>query len=73
MWLFIEIQEEIYSYFPLKKETIQFPISSNLSFHQKNSHKVVNLPLTDETLSLSFWRHKQDKWLLQFSKLSSGS
>ena len=26
--------------------------------------KVVNLPITDEKLSLSFWRHKQAKWLL---------
>ena len=58
--------------FSLKKKTIQFPLSFNLYFQQK-SPKVVNLPLTDETLCLNFWRHKQDKWLLQFLKLSWGS
>ena len=31
----------------------------------KKRPKVVNLPFTDETLCLSFWRYKQDKWLLQ--------
>ena len=43
------------------------------SFHTQKSPKVFNLPLTDETLCLGFWRHKQEKWLFQFSKLSSGS
>ena len=33
----------------------------------------VNLPLTDETLCLRFWRHKQEKWHFQFSKLSVGN
>ena len=40
---------------------------------KKKVAKVVNLPLTDEKLYLSFWRHKQVKWLLQFSKLSLDS
>ena len=59
--------------FSLKRKTIQFLLSLNFVFNTKKSPKVVNLPLTDETLCLSFWRHEQDKWLLQFSKLSSGS
>ena len=33
-----------------------------LYFQQKT--KDVNLPLTNEKLCLSFWRHKQAKWLL---------
>ena len=51
-----------WSYFLLKKEN--YPISA---FVQSLSS-----PLTGETLCLSFWRHKQDKWLFQFSKLSWG-
>ena len=31
-------------------------------FSTKKSPKVVNLPLNDEKLCLSFWRHKQAKW-----------
>ena len=42
-------------------------------FSRKKSPEVANLPLTDETFCLSFWLHKQDKWLFQFPKLSSGS
>ena len=38
-------------------------------FSTKKSPKVVNFPLTDGKLCLSFWCHKQAKWLLQFSKL----
>ena len=59
--------------FSLKKKTIQLPLSFNFYFQQKKSSKVVNLPLTDDMLCLSFWCHKQDKWLFQFSKLSWGS
>ena len=53
--------------FSLKKEN--YPIFAFVKslFSTKKSSKVVNLPLTDETLCLSFWRHKQEKWLLQFS------
>ena len=39
----------------------------------KKEPQSCQFPLTDETLSLSFWRHEQDKWLFQFSKFSSGS
>ena len=39
--------------FSLKKKIIQFPLSFHLYFQQKNNPKVVNLPLTDETLCLS--------------------
>ena len=62
--------EMFHSYFLLKKEN--YPISAFV-FSTKKSPKVVNLPLTDETLCLRFWRHKQDKSLFQFSKLSWGS
>ena len=53
-------------YFLLKKEN--YPISTFFQslFSTKKSAKVVNLSLTNETLCLSFWRHKQDKWLFQF-------
>ena len=40
--------------FSLKKRTRQFPLSLNLYFEQKRVPKVVNLPLTDETLCLRF-------------------
>ena len=40
-------------------------------FSRKKSPEVANLPLPDETFCLSFWLHKQDKWLFQFPKLSS--
>ena len=46
---------------------------NSLNYPTKKSHKVVNLPLTNEKLRLSFWRHKQVKWLLWFSTLSLGS
>ena len=59
--------------FTLKKKTIRFPLSLNLYFRKQKSPKVVNLSLSDETLCLGFWRHKQEKWLFQFSKLSPGS
>ena len=36
--------------FSIKKKSIQFSLSFNLYFQQKNSTKVVNSPLTDETL-----------------------
>ena len=57
-------------YFLLKKEN--HPISAFVQslFSTKKSPKVVRLPLTNETLCLSVWRHKQDKWLFRFSKLS---
>ena len=44
--------------FSLKKEN--YPIFAFVKplFSTKKSSKVVNLPLTDETLCLSFWRHK---------------
>ena len=58
--------------FSLKKKTINFRFVQSL-FSTKKSPKVVNLPLTDERLCLNFWRHKQDKWLFQLSKLSWGS
>ena len=35
-------------------------------FSTKKSPKVVNFPLTLKAL-FDFWRHKQDKWLFQFS------
>ena len=54
----------------LSKLSIQFPLSFCLYFQTKNGPKVVNLLLTDEMVCLSFRRHKQDKWLFQFSKLS---
>ena len=54
--------------FSLKKKTIQFSFS--LSFQQKKSSEVADLALSNKTLCLSFWRHKQEKWLFQFSKLS---
>ena len=45
--------------FSLKKE--YYPISAFVQslFSTKKSPKVATLPLTDETLFLSFWRHKQ--------------
>ena len=54
---------------------IKYPIFAFVQslFSTKKSPKVVNLALTDEKLCLNFWRHKQAKWLLQFSKLSLGS
>ena len=56
-----------YSYFLLKKE--KYPISTFIQslVLTKKSSKIFSLPLTDETLSLSFWPHKEDKWLFQFS------
>ena len=59
--------------FSPKKKSYSISTFVQSSFSTKKSPKVVNLPLTDETLCLGFWRHKQDKWLLQFSKLLSGS
>ena len=57
--------------FSLKKEN--YPISAFVQFSTEKNPKVVNLPLADETLCLSLWCHKQDKWLFQFSKLSWGT
>ena len=59
--------------FFLKKEN--YPISAFVQslFSTKKSPKVVNFPLINERLCLSFWRHKQYKWLFQFPKLSWGS
>ena len=58
------------SYFLLRKKTIQFPLSFNLYFLQKRAPKlsICHLPT-----KCSVWRHKQDTWLFQFSKLSLGS
>ena len=53
--------------FSLNMKTISAFVQS--LFSTKKSPKVGNFPLIDETLSLSFWRHKQDKWLFHFSKL----
>ena len=52
--------------FSLKKKN--YPISAFVQFlfSTKKSPKVVNLPLNDETLCLTFWCHKQDKWLFNF-------
>ena len=51
-----------WSYFLLKKENYPFSAFAQSLLPTKKSPKVVvNLPLTDETLCLSFWRHKQDK------------
>ena len=58
------------SYFLLKKENYPISAFTQSLFSTKESPKVVNLQLTDETLCLRFWTHKQDKWLFQFSKLS---
>ena len=53
-----------------KKESYWISAFVQSLFSTKKSSKVVNLLLTDQTLCLNFWRHKQDKWLFQFSKLS---
>ena len=58
--------------FSLKKKTIQFPLSINLYFQQKRAPKLSICHLPTKRC-LSFWRHKQDKWLFQFSKLLWGS
>ena len=57
---------------PLKRKLSDFRFRSIFIFNKK-SPKIANLPLTDRTLCLSFWRHNQNKRLLQFLKLSSGS
>ena len=45
--------------FPLKKKTIQCPLLFNLYFqHTKKTPKVVSLPLTQESLCLSFWQNR---------------
>ena len=62
-----------WSIFLLKKENYRVSAFVQPLFSTKKSPKIVNLPLTVETLCLSFWRHKHDKWIFQFSKLSWGS
>ena len=52
--------------FPLKRKLSNFHFRSIFIFNKKKNPKVVNLLLTDETLCLSFWRHKQEKRLFQF-------
>ena len=49
--------------FLLKKENYSLSAFVQSLFSTKKSPKIVNLLLTDEMLRLSFWRHKQDKWL----------
>ena len=61
------------SYFLLKKENCPISAFVQSLFSTNKGPKVVNLPLTDETLCLSFWRPRQYKWLFHSSKLSSGS
>ena len=53
------MQINIKSFF-LKKEN--YPISAFVQslFSTKKSPKVVNVPLTNEMLCLSFWGHNQD-------------
>ena len=57
--------------FSLKKKKYAISVLIQSLFSTKKSSKVVTLPPTDETLCLCFWRHEQDKWLFQFSKLPS--
>ena len=57
-WPFLNALE----FFPIKKENYPIFVFVQSLFSAKKSPKVVNLPLTDE--KLSFWRHKQAKWLL---------
>ena len=59
--------------FSLKKENYPIYDFTQFFLSTKKISKVVNFPLTNEKLCLSFWHHKQEKWLFQFSKLSSGS
>ena len=47
------IWKDFSAIFPFKKKTIQFPLSSVFIFH-KEEPQFVNLPLTYETLCLSF-------------------
>ena len=50
--------------FSFKKVNYPFFVFVYSLFLIKKSPKVVNLPLTEEKLCLTFWRHKQAKWLL---------
>ena len=59
--------------FSLKKENYPIYDFTQFFLSTKKISKVVNFPLTNEKLCLSFWHHKQEKWLFQFSKLSSSS
>ena len=57
--------EKFFAVISSLKKKEKFPLSLNLYFQQKQPQSC-----QFETLCLSFWCHKQSKWLFQISKLS---